>query len=127
MVLLTMVDKGDTVEVYEYTLLNSNAGVVRDPDVSADGKKVLYSYKKSTTDDFHIYEMDIATKEEKRCFELLISVSGVGPKAALAILSVTSPSGFQLAVASGDEKALTAAPGVGKKLAQRVLLELRDF
>ncbi len=63
LVLLTMVDKGETVEVYEYSLVNSNAGVIRDPDVSADGKKVLFSYKKSTTDDFHIYEMEIATKE----------------------------------------------------------------
>ncbi len=63
MVLLTMVDKGETVEVYEYTLLNSNSGVIRDPDVSADGKKVIFSYKKSTNDDYHIYEMDIATKE----------------------------------------------------------------
>ena len=63
MVLLTVVDKGENVEVYEYNLLTSNAGVIRDPDVSSDGKKVIFSYKKSTTDDFHIYEMEIATKE----------------------------------------------------------------
>ena len=86
--------------------------------------KKLYTYCSVREDAFEIF--GFATKEEKRCFELLISVSGVGPKAALAILSVTSPSGFQLAIASGDEKALTAAPGVGKKLAQRVLLELKD-
>lgn len=66
------------------------------------------------------------TKEEKSCFEMLTAVNGVGPKAALAILSVCNPSNFKLAVLSGDEKAITAAPGVGKKLAQRILLELKD-
>ena len=60
------------------------------------------------------------------CFKLLIGVSGVGPKAALAILSVGTPEHLTMAVITGDEKALTAAPGVGKKLAQRILLELKD-
>ena len=67
-----------------------------------------------------------ATKEERTCFERLIGVSGVGPKAALAILSTTTPDRFTLAVVTGDEKALTAAPGLGKKLAQRIILELKD-
>lgn len=67
-----------------------------------------------------------ATREEKNCFERLLSVTGVGPKAALAILSSLSPEQFTLAVITGDEKALTTAPGVGKKLAQRILLELKD-
>ncbi|MBQ6797610.1 MAG: Holliday junction branch migration protein RuvA [Oscillospiraceae bacterium] len=84
----------------------------------------LYTYCNIREDAFEIF--GFSTREEKRCFELLLSVSGVGPKAALNILSATTPSGFQLAVASGDEKALTAAQGVGKKLAQRVLLELKD-
>lgn len=84
----------------------------------------LYTCCNIREDAFEIY--GFSTKEEKRCFELLLTVSGVGPKAALNILSATGPSGFQLAVASGDEKALTAAQGVGKKLAQRVLLELKD-
>ena len=84
----------------------------------------LYTSCNIREDAFEIY--GFSTKEEKRCFELLLTVSGVGPKAALNILSATGPSGFQLAVASGDEKALTAAQGVGKKLAQRVLLELKD-
>ena len=84
----------------------------------------LYTYCSVREDAFEIF--GFSTKEEKRCFELLISVSGVGPKAALAILSVTTPPAFQLAVAAGDEKTLTRAPGVGKKLAQRVLLELKD-
>ena len=66
------------------------------------------------------------TREELECFRLMIGVTGVGPKAALAILSAVSPQNFTLAVLTGDEKALTAAPGVGKKLAQRIILELKD-
>lgn len=63
MVLVTVKDTEKEVEVYEYSLLKASSGVIRDPDVSADGTKVLYSYKKNTTDDYHIYEMEIATKE----------------------------------------------------------------
>ena len=66
------------------------------------------------------------TLEEKRTFELLIGVSGVGPKAAQAILSANTPDALYLAIVSGNEKALTCAPGIGKKIAQRVLLELKD-
>ena len=57
---------------------------------------------------------------------MLTSVSGIGPKAALSILSANTPEGLALAVASGNEKALTVAPGIGKKIAQRVILELKD-
>ena len=66
------------------------------------------------------------SKEEQRCYELLTSVNGVGPKAAMAILSSGGPPNFTLAVMSGDEKMLTAAQGVGKKIAQRIILELKD-
>ena len=65
-------------------------------------------------------------KSERRFFELLISVSGIGPKAAMSILSHTTPEGLALAIISGNEKALTVAPGIGKKIAQRVILELKD-
>ena len=67
-----------------------------------------------------------ATRDELRCFELLLGVSGVGPKAALSLLSAVNPNRLTLAVMTGDEKALTVAQGVGKKMAQRVLLELKD-
>ena len=67
-----------------------------------------------------------ATNDELDAFKLLISVSGVGPKAALAILSELTPDAFAVAVASGDSKAITAANGVGPKLAQRVIMELKD-
>ena len=66
------------------------------------------------------------SKEEQRCYELLTSVNGVGPKAAMAILSSGGPQNFTLAVMTGDEKMLTAAQGVGKKIAQRIILELKD-
>ena len=66
------------------------------------------------------------TEQELDAFKLLIGVSGVGPKAALAILSELSPDAFAIAVASGDSKAITAANGVGPKLAQRVIMELKD-
>lgn len=67
-----------------------------------------------------------ATEDELEAFKLLIGVSGVGPKAAIAILSELSPDAFAIAVASGDAKAITAANGVGPKLAQRIIMELKD-
>lgn len=67
-----------------------------------------------------------STREELNCFKMLIGVSGVGPKAALAILSAVTPSKLALCIISDDEKSLTAAPGIGKKIAQRIILELKD-
>lgn len=87
-------------------------------------KAKLYTYCNIREDAFDIY--GFSTKEEHRCFELLIGVTGVGPKAAQAILSAVSPDRFTLAVMIQDEKAITAAQGVGKKLAQRIILELKD-
>lgn len=84
----------------------------------------LYTYCGFREDAVDIF--GFASKEEKNCFERLVGVTGVGPKAALAILSSMTPEQFTLAVVTGDEKALTAAPGVGRKLAQRILLELKD-
>ena len=67
-----------------------------------------------------------ATQNELNSFKMLLGVSGVGPKAALAILSVGTPETLAMAIVTGDEKALTAAPGIGKKIAQRIILELKD-
>ena len=67
-----------------------------------------------------------SSKEEQRCFELLTTVNGVGPKAAMSILSSGGPQNFTKAVMTGDEKLLTAAQGIGKKIAQRIILELKD-
>ena len=67
-----------------------------------------------------------ATQSELNCFRTLTSVSGVGPKAALSILSSLAPEQLAMAVGSGDYKSLTRAPGIGPKLAQRIVLELKD-
>jgi len=84
----------------------------------------LYTYLNVREDALELY--GFATPAEKRCFVMLISVSGVGPKAALSILSSSTPEGLAMAILSGDEKTLTVAPGIGKKIAQRVILELKD-
>lgn len=84
----------------------------------------LYITESIREDTYDLY--GFISREEQRCFTLLTSVTGVGPKAAMAILSAGGPQNFTLAVMTGDEKMLTAAPGVGKKLAQRIILELKD-
>lgn len=84
----------------------------------------LYTYLHVREELFDLY--GFSTEEERSCFELLIGVSGVGPKAALSILSATSPEGLAMSIITGDEKALTVAQGIGKKIAQRIILELKD-
>lgn len=84
----------------------------------------LYTHLAVKEDDMTLY--GFASREELNLFRQLISVSGVGPKAALAILSVSTPSNLALSIITGDTKPLVAAPGVGKKIAQRVVLELKD-
>lgn len=84
----------------------------------------LYTYLNVREDALDLF--GFADEQELECFKLLISVSGVGPKAALAILSELTPDKLALCLATGDSKAITRAPGVGPKLAQRVVLELKD-
>ena len=84
----------------------------------------LYVTESIREDAYDLY--GFINREEQRCYELLTSVNGVGPKAAMAILSSGGPQNFTLAVMTGDEKMLTAAQGVGKKIAQRIILELKD-
>ena len=84
----------------------------------------LYITESIREDAFDLY--GFFSREEQRCYELLTAVNGVGPKAAMAILSAGGPQNFTLAVMTGDEKMLTAAQGVGKKIAQRIILELKD-
>ena len=84
----------------------------------------LYTYLNVGEDVFDLY--GFATQSELNTFKLLIGVSGVGPKAALAILSTGTPDALAMAIITGDEKTLTAAPGIGKKIAQRIILELKD-
>lgn len=87
-------------------------------------KAKMYISESVSENAFDLY--GFGTKSEKRCFEMLTAVSGIGPKAALSILSYNTPDALALAIFNSDEKALTIAPGIGKKIAQRVLLELKD-
>lgn len=84
----------------------------------------LFTHCNIKEDAFDIY--GFVTNEELKSFQMLLSVSGVGPKVALSILSYTSPDRLSLAIMTGDEKALTQVQGVGKKMAQRIILELKD-
>ena len=84
----------------------------------------VFTYYRVREDDISIY--GFKTQEELRMFELLLSVSGVGAKSALSMLSCIEPSEFALAVISNNVKVLTQIPGIGNKSAQRIILELKD-
>ena len=84
----------------------------------------VYTYLNVGEDVFDLY--GFASLSELNSFKQLLGVSGVGPRAALAILSVGTPESLAMAIVTEDVKALTAAPGVGKKIAQRIILELKD-
>ena len=98
----------------------SVAGVL--PGVGKEA--TLYTVMSVTENDVSLY--GFATEEQQACFEMLTAVSGVGPKVGLAILSVMEPQRVALAISAGDHKAFKAANGVGPKLAQRIVLELKD-
>ena len=102
-----------------YTTMNTQRSL------PAIGKEaVLYTHMNVREDAVDLF--GFSSLAELNCFKLLTSVSGVGPKVGLAILSVLSPEQVAVAVAAGDFKTLTLAQGVGNKLAQRVILELKD-
>lgn len=84
----------------------------------------LYTYLHVREDIFDLY--GFYSQSERSSFEMLIGISGVGPKAALSILSSSTPEALALAIISGDDKALTVAQGIGKKIASRIILELKD-
>ncbi len=92
--------------------------------IKLNEKAKLYISEYIKEDSFELY--GFATLSEKRCFDMLLTVSGIGPKAAQAILSAATPEGLAIAIMNGDEKAITVAQGVRKKIAQRVILELKD-
>ena len=123
----TLVQKGDNYIVVDangvgymiYTSLTSLA------DAGETGRNItMYTYLHVREDVMDLF--GFTSIEEKNMFMHLISVSGVGPKAALAILSVTTPAKFAVAVVTNDVKTITKASGVGPKMAQRVILELKD-
>lgn len=84
----------------------------------------LYTHLNVREDAMELY--GFYSENELNCFRMLIGVSGVGPKAALSILSATTPEGLAMSIITGDEKSLTVAQGIGKKIAQRIILELKD-
>ena len=92
--------------------------------LTVGAKAKLYTYLHVREEVFELY--GFISENELNCFKMLIGVSGVGPKAALAILSSNTPESLALAIVSENEKALTSAPGIGKKIAQRIILELKD-
>ena len=101
-----------------------NTSYLSASSVKTGDTATFYTYLYVREDIFDLY--GFATQEELTCFKQLIAISGVGPKAAAAILGVVTPQKLALAVVTGDEKALCQAPGIGKKLAQRIILELKD-
>lgn len=92
--------------------------------IAGESEVMLYTYLSVREDAAELY--GFADREELKCFRLLISVSGVGPKAALSILSGMNTQQFALCVATADSKALTKVNGIGAKTAQRIILELKD-
>ena len=93
--------------------------------IGETGREVfLYTYLYVRDENIELF--GFSDQQELRCFQLLISISGVGPKAALSILSDLEPTRFMLTVAAGDSKVLTKVKGIGAKTAQRIVLELKD-
>lgn len=122
-----LAQKGDNFLVVDaggigYMINTSMTGI---RTVGETGSKItMYTYLHVREDAMELF--GFPTIEEKNMFVHLISVSGVGPKAALSILSVTTPAQFAVAVVTNDVKTITKAAGVGPKLAQRIILELKD-
>lgn len=85
---------------------------------------LVHTYLNVKEDALQLY--GFLTRDELHVFRLLISVSGIGPKAAMGILSALTPDDLRFAVMAGDVKAISAAPGIGKKTAEKLILELKD-
>lgn len=105
-----------------YKIFMSETAIDKLGDVGSKVK--VYTYLKVREDDMSLY--GFKTNEELRMFELLLSVSGVGAKSAIVILSNIKPSSFALAVITDDVGKLKKLPGIGPKTAQRIILELKD-
>ena len=99
---LSQLKKGESAKLFTYMNINTNA---------KDDVVELFGF---------------ASQSELKSFKMLINVNGVGPRAALSILSSTTPANLAMSIVMEDEKALMAAPGIGKKIAQRIILELKD-
>ena len=123
----TLMYKGDNYIVVDasgigYRIFTSLECIEKSPHTGSD--VTVYTYLNVREDAMELY--GFYSEEERAMFLMLISVSGVGPKAGLALLSVASPQRLAAAIVMGDEKLLTKASGVGPKAAKRVILELKD-
>lgn len=123
----TLVHKGENVIVIDaqgvgYKIYTSLECIEKSPHIGSE--VTVYTYLNVREDAMELY--GFYSEEERNMFLMLISVSGVGPKAALALLSVAPPQRLATAIITGDEKLLTKASGVGPKAAKRVILELKD-
>lgn len=125
--------KGNVFEYGEDNIIVDNLGIgyiiympLQDIEKirKVEGEVIVHTYHYVREDQQLLY--GFYNRESLHLFKNLIGVSGVGPKAGLSILSTVSPGDFILAVISGDEKTISKAPGIGKKSAQRIILELRD-
>ena len=105
-----------------YKIYTSGSTMAKMPKT---GESVLLYIKQIVREDF-IGLYGFLTKDEIEMFTLVISINGVGSKAGLSLLSICSVTNLKYAIVSGDEKTLTRAPGIGKKIAQRIILELRE-
>ncbi len=105
-----------------YKIFMSEVGIEKLGNIGENVK--VHTYYRVREDDISIYGFN--TLEELKMFELLLGVSGVGAKTALAMLAVCEPSEFALAVIAEDVKTLTGIPGIGPKSAKRIILELKD-
>lgn len=107
-----------------YTLLIPASSFHRLPEVGQTVRLFTHLYLNANTDTLALY--GFSTETERLAFQQVIAVSGIGPKMGLAVLSAMSPAELQDALVAGDASMLTKIPGVGKKLAERMVLELRD-
>ncbi len=125
--------KGELMEIFEDSIVVENNGIgynIRIPGSIIDslegiGQKVkIYTYTYVREDAMLLY--GFLTRDDLHIFRLLIGVGGIGPKGALAVLSVMTPDDLRFAVLADDDKTIAKAPGIGKKTAQRLIIELRD-
>lgn len=123
----TLAAKGENYIVVDasgvgYRIFTSLESIEKTGSLGSD--ITVYTYLNVREDAMELY--GFISEEERSMFLLLISVSGVGPKAGLALLSVASPEKLATAIVTGDEKLITKASGVGPKAAKRIILELKD-
>jgi holliday junction DNA helicase RuvA len=129
----TLAERGDGVAViqcgglgFEVACSNSTLAALGSPAKpgSAGAPVRVFTYLHVREDALQLF--GFADRQEREVFQLLISVSGVGPKVALALLSAFTPDALAAAVASEDSAHISSVPGIGKKTAERVILELKD-